>query len=156
MSSFKKIAPKPSCVSKFGSENNSFGKAAPSMPNAHAVMAESRIPMINAALSLIAHKNKIKTRLKRLNSTLPLVMSPSPTSTESFRTTTPICCKPKKAMKAPMPAQIACLRLDGMLLIIQSRKFVKAKSKKIKPDTKTAPSALCHASPFATHTPKVK
>ena len=58
-------------------------------------------------------------------------------------TTSPQFCRPMKAMKRPMPADTACLRLMGMALKISSRTGVRERRMKMTPSTKTAARATC-------------
>ena len=58
-------------------------------------------------------------------------------------TTSPQFWRPMKAMKRPMPADTACLRLMGMALKMDSRTGVRERRMKMTPSTKTAARAIC-------------
>ena len=76
-----------------------------------------------------------------------LFMVPSPTRTASFLTMSPRPCMPIKAMNKPMPTEVAILREGGMALTIFSRIPRNVRIRKMTPETKTTPSASCHATP---------
>ena len=70
------------------------------------------------------------------------------TSVAGLLTTTPAPFRPIRAIKRPMPAVMASLRLDGIALITMSRSFVSDKSKKTAPSTNTAAKAVCQLYPI--------
>ena len=76
--------------------------------------------------------------------------------TAGFETTIPICFRPINAINAPIPALMARRKSLGTLSIIHTRKRVKERAKKITPERKTTPSAVCHGICIPSTKPKVK
>src|SRR5574344_541549 len=81
----------------------------------------------------------------------PDVISPRLTRVASFFTMTPAFCKPMNAMKRPIPAPIAFLRLAGIALTIASRRLVSVSITNIRPSIRIAVRANCQEWPRPQH-----
>ena len=74
------------------------------------------------------------------------------TSVESLFTTMWPSCKPKNAMKKPIPTLTPFFRVVGIALKIASRTLVRESTIKIRPSAKTAIRAIFQSYPIAPHT----
>ena len=59
-------------------------------------------------------------------------------------------------MKRPMPAAVASLSVLGMAVTIISRTRAKVRMVNTTPEMKTIPNAICHGTPIAPQTVKLK
>ncbi len=83
-------------------------------------------------------------------------MVPMETSGAGLSRTMPEPCRPIKAIKSPIPAEMAFFKSKGMQFRIASRRLVIVRRMKIRPSRKTAVRANCQEYPMPRQTLNAK
>ena len=116
----------------------------------------TRMP-IRMAPGTLSPSSEAMMKKPRMASSGPVVLRwPSWTKVASLAMTMPELFSAMIARNKPMPAAIALRMECGMPAISQLRIPVTVRSRKIKPEMNTAPSACCQVKPMAPTTPKAK
>ncbi len=138
-----------------GAEKIPFGAAtAPEMTPTRAV---TTIPIKTAPLTRRIMSSTVTTkpnRVRRISFCIKSGLRATKVASDPMM----ICAffRPIKAINKPIPAETACFMPAGITLMIVSRMRVAVKSRKITPEMKTAPSAVCHGTPMPCTTVYVK
>ena len=122
-------------------------------PRARPIAVTARMPMSGPPVTRRASSAAMRTRPVTASTAGHAVTSPSATSVASLPSTRPALRIAMIARKKPMPADVASLSERGKALITHSRTGSTDSAMKQTPETKTAPSAVCHGWPMPSTTP---
>ena len=89
-------------------------------------------------------KKMVTSRPKMVTQAAGSLKEPIVTKVEALLTTSLPFCRPRKAMKIPIPAEMANFKSLGMLSTISSRSLKTVIKMKMIEATKTAARAVCH------------
>jgi hypothetical protein len=103
----------------------------------------ARMPIKRAARTFLTSRATIRMRPTSASTVVGLRMLPRPTSVLGSATTRPALRKPMRAMKRPMPLATAAYSSWGMARRIICRMPAAVMARKMTPERKTAPRAVC-------------
>ena len=115
-----------------------------------------RIPMKMAPFTFLASKKPVTIKPIIARRAVPWVTSPIPTRVAGFVTIRPAFLQPIKAIKSPIPTDIACLTFIGILSMMASRTLKNVRIINTIPSKNTAVKANCHEYPIPNTTPNTK
>ena len=117
-------------------------------PVTNPTTAVTTIPIKMAPGTRRTIKTAVTTKPTTVNQVLAVVKEPNPTTVDLLATTKPPWCKPMKAIKRPIPAEMANFRSDGIASMMISRSLKIVIKTKMIEATKTPAKAVCQLIPI--------